>query len=466
MQLLATPFPTPCFVPLFFLLLCVAVNGTEFWITGPNDITITAPQVWPNGPVTYGLYYADGYQANPTQIMTAAGNNAFVQGAKFAGNALYFFGPTFFDPDTGFTNSALWRIAGTPRTLFERPAPVYTHSAFNWMDFDMVVDGEVWVATLPSLMLLSVNGVGDVGDLSWSAVTYNRTGISNLIAVALSNSRSTVYVVSAQDSDPFGSFVYSFDVNSRSYNNGGNPILAAPANTQFRGIAPAPVSSISLLTPSGTPSNAGTSTPSNTASASRSPSNAVTPSRGASATASTSVSGSAGASASGSPAGTASPSSSVAASVTSSNSAAATPSSTLPSSPSLSGSATKTVVRSGVSPSRTMTGSNRGNLTASNDNAAADEAAKKAATSATAAGVTIGVLLLGGAVGYLYYARKKALEAENEAMMKKHGAGSSSSGGKRGPVQSGGSTGGSGDDEEAQASMANPLAKHHSKTRF
>ncbi len=212
------------------------------------------------------------------------------------------------------TDSQMFRLATLPTLAVAKPNALFAQTggaAYNWNDFDLVepTPGEtvVWAVSASGLLRYVVDAVTG----AWVQTFFG--GPTDLISVGVSNDKTTVYCVVANDTY---SGVFSWDVGTSTWNNNGAAILTPPANRQFRGIAPAPIippTRTSTATASSTPST----TPSTSVSATNTPSGSVTPSGTPPATASATATLSAGAlpSATGSPSptqtGTPSPTSSL-----------------------------------------------------------------------------------------------------------------------------------------------------------
>jgi hypothetical protein len=161
--------------------------------------------------------------------------------------------------------SAVLRFTGVPRSAVTRPAAIFTSTALGspWRDMDVTDDGSTVVVCGPGgLQVLASSGAGGSG--TWAAVTSNADR-TPLVGCGFSVDGTTVYATSASGT---GSELFSFDVASGSWNNNALAILTAPAGTQFRGVAAAPIPASS--TPTVTPSSSATAsnTPSVTSSAS------------------------------------------------------------------------------------------------------------------------------------------------------------------------------------------------------
>ena len=233
-------------------------TGTlNFWIVGSNDIT-----AMPNGTTPYGIYFSDGSQLTPTQVMADSTTNAYVKGVKFVNGVMFFYGPlsggAVMGPD------ALWAYNGNPTAVFARPAPLYTHTALNWMDFEPIYESTVWVASAPALLKLTGGSPEPAYAGSWTAQSYYLPSVQNIIALALSQSGSSLYVATAGLTPTSTSSVYAFDLATEAYRNGGAPLYTTSAYYQIRGIVAAPIQP----TPSATPSPTATLTASRTPSAS------------------------------------------------------------------------------------------------------------------------------------------------------------------------------------------------------
>ena len=201
-------------------------------------------------------------------------------------------------------NSQMFRLTTPPTLAVAKPNALFAQTggaAFNWNDFDLVepTPGEtvVWAVSASGLLRYAV----DTTTGAWVQTFFG--GPTDLISVGVSNDKTTVYCVVANNTY---SGVFSWDVGTSTWNNNGAAILTPPANRQFRGIGPAPIippSRTSTATPSITPSN----TPSTSVSPSNSPTGSETPSGTPPATASATATLSAGAlpSATGSPSSTA-----------------------------------------------------------------------------------------------------------------------------------------------------------------
>lgn len=161
--------------------------------------------------------------------------------------------------------SALYRTPLPSATAvdasFAAATPLITGTGGDiWADFDVEAANSVWVAANTGLLnyRLTEDGV-------WALARFPSP--AELISVALSNDRATLYVVSAA-SDSNASALYAFVVATATYVNGGAPILLPPSGYAFRGVAPAPVQPSASATATPTRSASGSLTASVTASAS------------------------------------------------------------------------------------------------------------------------------------------------------------------------------------------------------
>lgn len=209
--------------------------------------------------------------------------------------------------------SAMYRFPNVPTSVVTKPNELFR--AFNntasWNDFDLVsfdgVTTTVYVASDFGLLRYTVDfSLGD-----W--VETRLGGPSDMIGVAVSNDKNTLYVTVANMTF---SGVFAYEIATSSWTNDGRPILTPPAFKQFRGIAAAPIippSRSNSPTPSFTPSNS----PTISVSRSLTASSTLTATKTASISSSPTASLSAGAQASATP------------SITASGSLTATPTSTM-----------------------------------------------------------------------------------------------------------------------------------------
>ena len=168
------------------------------------------------------------------------------------------------------------------------------------------VSPAVWIGATSGLYLASN---ASAADGSWSLTQYY--GATNVVGVGMSQAGDTLYVTTAAGSAAGGlSAIYSFDIASKSFNNGGSSVMTAPAGYQYRGVAMSPV----------VPSAAATRTPTSSLTSSNTASLTNTPS----ATITSSASLSAGATSSQTAAASDTPVSTVTATTTSSQTATAT----------------------------------------------------------------------------------------------------------------------------------------------
>jgi hypothetical protein len=155
-------------------------------------------------------------------------------------------------------NSTFYKSAAIPDAVFN--PNLFVATGLGMSDFD--VDGTgttIWA--VGSFGLYKV--VKDVGAGTWAAAaTYADAGA--LVSVALSRDGTTVYATSR-------TAVFSFDVASSSWNNGGAAVVTAAGTEGFRGIAAVP-----SFSPSSSPTR--TTSPTASVTASRTPSGTASPS--------------------------------------------------------------------------------------------------------------------------------------------------------------------------------------------
>ena len=171
--------------------------------------------------------------------MADSTTNAYVKGLKFAGSQMFFFGPTLGGTRMG--PDALWAYSGSPTTAFVRPAPLYTHWAYDWVDFDPISETTVWVATTSTVLKVTGLSPEPAYAGSWTAQTYYSAAVQNIIAMAVSQSGNSIYVATAGLSAASTSSIYVFDLATETYKNGAAPIYTTSPYFQIRGIVSAPV---------------------------------------------------------------------------------------------------------------------------------------------------------------------------------------------------------------------------------
>lgn len=139
------------------------------------------------------------------------------------------------DPPTAYLGavwnnpqSAMFRFDSVPSTgTVTRPPPLFTGAAADWNHFSVYDDTRVFIATYAGLSVGEQEAVS--GTWSWRMLD---TSVPSVIGVAVSNDQATVYASVAHFT---GSGVWSWNIATGAYNNGGSPILVAPAGFQFRG---------------------------------------------------------------------------------------------------------------------------------------------------------------------------------------------------------------------------------------
>jgi len=270
----------PCKVPRAGASAAAIAAGDNFYCNGfdGNEIPMAIASedgetgFWNSGgeepASTYGLRYFTAAQGTNFVSIGIADRNDYERVQVFGGRLW------FMQKNEG-TNSEMYRLSSLPTQAVAKPVALFAQTggaAFNWNDFDLVEPTPgatvVWAASASGLLSYAVNAATG----AWTQTFFG--GPTDLISVGVSNDKSTVYCVVANNTF---SAAFSFDVGTSTWNNNGAPILTPPRNRQFRGIAPAPIippSRTSTPTPSVTPSN----TPTASVSASNTPSGSVTPS--------------------------------------------------------------------------------------------------------------------------------------------------------------------------------------------
>ena len=197
----------------------------------------------------YGISYYNDQLLAPVNI---------IPGANDYGKIQIFEGKFYFHSISGTAgNSLFYRYDTIPRSPVALPSPLFQSGSVTarWMDFDVFSDRKILIGGVEGLELWQQGATG-----AWTQA-YSNSDRPNIVGVGLSVDRSTAYVSTASTD---GSNVFSWDCARQEWFNGGQPLLTAPAGTQFRGVAAAPIPASS--TPTSTPSSTGTgtSTPSNT----------------------------------------------------------------------------------------------------------------------------------------------------------------------------------------------------------
>jgi hypothetical protein len=241
------------------LPLSIASRDGEsgFWLTGGEEPSST-----------YGLRYFTAAVGGNIVGVGIADRNDYERAQAYGGRLW------FMQKNEGGA-SQMFRLASPPSQSVAKPTALFAQAGgatLNWNDFDLspapAGGDDVWAASAGGLLRYRLNAATGAWDQAFLG------GPTDLIAVGVSNDRTTVYVVSANNTY---SAAFSFDTGTSTWNNGGSPIVTPPANRQFRGIAPAPIIPPSR---SATASAAATrsSTPSSSVSPSGTPSGSVSPS--------------------------------------------------------------------------------------------------------------------------------------------------------------------------------------------
>jgi hypothetical protein len=228
-------------------------NNNEFWFAGSDSNTAVVQACWGS---CYGIRTYNNY-------ITASAPNAAVTDANDyqkvmrVGNTVFFFeAGRAENPFQGFSNLRV--MAYTDVAQFDAPPPVVVGYAADWLDFDVLDLNNVYIGAASALYLASN---ASSADGSWTLTAYY--GAYNIVGVGISQSRSTVFVTTADSTG--ASALWSFDVASGTYNNNGAALATTAPGYQWRGIAMAPMlpSSTPTVTPTAsiTPSNSASGSP-------------------------------------------------------------------------------------------------------------------------------------------------------------------------------------------------------------